>query len=64
MFRNLSTIGLPLSGRPSELIELALSFGFDGKGGGLLVVGSEDAGVLPKMIHPFVLSLSDLTYSQ
>ena len=29
MFRNLSTIGLPLSGRPSELIELALSFGFD-----------------------------------
>ena len=30
MFRNLSTIGLPLSGRPSELIELALSFGFDG----------------------------------
>jgi len=30
MFRNLSTIGLPLSGRQSELIELALSFGFDG----------------------------------
>ena len=30
MFRNLSTIGLPLSGRPTELIELALSFGFDG----------------------------------
>jgi sugar phosphate isomerase/epimerase len=30
VFRNLSTIGLPLSGRPSELIELALSFGFDG----------------------------------
>jgi sugar phosphate isomerase/epimerase len=30
MFRNLSTSGLPLSGRPSELIELALSFGFDG----------------------------------
>lgn len=30
MYRNLSTIGLPLSGRPSELIELALSFGFDG----------------------------------
>ena len=30
MFRNLSTVGLPLSGRPSELIELALSFGFDG----------------------------------
>jgi len=30
MFRNLSTYGLPLSGRPSELIELALSFGFDG----------------------------------
>ncbi|MFM1903084.1 MAG: hypothetical protein RLZZ440_984 [Planctomycetota bacterium] len=30
MFRNLSTFGLPLSGRPSELIELALSFGFDG----------------------------------
>ncbi len=29
MFRNLSTFGLPLSGRPSELIELALSFGFD-----------------------------------
>ena len=29
MFRNLSTIGLPLSGRASELIELALSFGFD-----------------------------------
>ncbi|NQW46258.1 MAG: hypothetical protein HQ464_00665, partial [Planctomycetes bacterium] len=29
MFRNLSTYGLPLSGRPSELIELALSFGFD-----------------------------------
>ena len=29
MFRNLSTVGLPLSGRPSELIELALSFGFD-----------------------------------
>jgi len=29
MFRNLSTLGLPLSGRPSELIELALSFGFD-----------------------------------
>ena len=29
IFRNLSTIGLPLSGRPSELIELALSFGFD-----------------------------------
>jgi sugar phosphate isomerase/epimerase len=29
MFRNLSTIGLPLSGRSSELIELALSFGFD-----------------------------------
>jgi sugar phosphate isomerase/epimerase len=30
MFRNLSTFGLPLSGRPSERIELALSFGFDG----------------------------------
>jgi len=30
MFRNLSTLGLPLSGRPSELIELGLSFGFDG----------------------------------
>jgi len=30
MFRNLSITGLPLSGRPSELIELALSFGFDG----------------------------------
>lgn len=30
MFRNLSTFALPLSGRPSELIELALSFGFDG----------------------------------
>lgn len=30
MYRNLSTVGLPLSGRPSELIELALSFGFDG----------------------------------
>jgi sugar phosphate isomerase/epimerase len=30
MFRNLSTIGLPLSGRSSELIELTLSFGFDG----------------------------------
>jgi len=30
MFRNLSTVGLPRSGRPSELIELALSFGFDG----------------------------------
>jgi sugar phosphate isomerase/epimerase len=30
MFRNLSTVGLPLSGRSSELIELALSFGFDG----------------------------------
>src|SRR6056300_762983 len=30
VYRNLSTIGLPLSGRPSELIELALSFGFDG----------------------------------
>ncbi|MFM8414454.1 MAG: TIM barrel protein [Planctomycetota bacterium] len=30
MFRNLSTFGPPLSGRPSELIELALSFGFDG----------------------------------
>ena len=29
MFRNLSTVGLPLTGRPSELIELALSFGFD-----------------------------------
>jgi sugar phosphate isomerase/epimerase len=29
MFRNLSTVGLPLSGRPSELIELSLSFGFD-----------------------------------
>ena len=29
MFRNLSIYGLPLSGRPSELIELALSFGFD-----------------------------------
>lgn len=29
MFRNLSTVGLPLSGRASELIELALSFGFD-----------------------------------
>jgi sugar phosphate isomerase/epimerase len=29
MFRNLSTVGMPLSGRPSELIELALSFGFD-----------------------------------
>ena len=29
MFRNLSTFGLPLSGRPSELIEMALSFGFD-----------------------------------
>ena len=29
MFRNLSTIGLPLSGRASELIDLALSFGFD-----------------------------------
>ncbi|MGI9177787.1 MAG: sugar phosphate isomerase/epimerase family protein [Pirellulales bacterium] len=29
MFRNLSTVGLPLSGRPSELIELTLSFGFD-----------------------------------
>ena len=29
MFRNLSTVCLPLSGRPSELIELALSFGFD-----------------------------------
>lgn len=29
MFRNLSMFGLPLSGRPSELIELALSFGFD-----------------------------------
>lgn len=29
MFRNLSTFGLPLTGRPSELIELALSFGFD-----------------------------------
>lgn len=29
MFRNLSTVGLPLSGRSSELIELALSFGFD-----------------------------------
>jgi sugar phosphate isomerase/epimerase len=29
MFRNLSTFGLPLSGRPSDLIELALSFGFD-----------------------------------
>jgi sugar phosphate isomerase/epimerase len=29
MFRNLSTVGLPLSGRPSELIEMALSFGFD-----------------------------------
>jgi len=25
MFRNLSTFGLPLSGRPSELIEMALS---------------------------------------
>ena len=30
MYRNLSTVGLPLSGRPSELIELALSFGFEG----------------------------------
>ncbi len=30
MYRNLSTVGLPLSGRPSELIELTLSFGFDG----------------------------------
>jgi len=30
VYRNLSTVGLPLSGRPSELIELALSFGFDG----------------------------------
>jgi sugar phosphate isomerase/epimerase len=30
LYRNLSTVGLPLSGRPSELIELALSFGFDG----------------------------------
>ncbi len=30
MFRNLSTVGLPLSGRQSELIELTLSFGFDG----------------------------------
>ncbi len=30
MYRNLSTYGLPLSGRPSELIELTLSFGFDG----------------------------------
>ncbi len=30
MYRNLSTVSLPLSGRPSELIELALSFGFDG----------------------------------
>jgi sugar phosphate isomerase/epimerase len=29
MFRNLSIYGLPLSGRPSELIELALSFGFE-----------------------------------
>lgn len=29
MFRNLSIVGLPLSGRPSELIEMALSFGFD-----------------------------------
>lgn len=29
MFRNLSTFGLPLTGRSSELIELALSFGFD-----------------------------------
>lgn len=29
MIRNLSIYGLPLSGRPSELIELALSFGFD-----------------------------------
>jgi hypothetical protein len=29
VFRNLSTVGLPLTGRPSELIELALSFGFD-----------------------------------
>lgn len=29
MFRNLSTVGLPLTGRSSELIELALSFGFD-----------------------------------
>jgi sugar phosphate isomerase/epimerase len=29
VFRNLSTFGLPLTGRPSELIELALSFGFD-----------------------------------
>jgi sugar phosphate isomerase/epimerase len=32
MFRNLSTVGLPLSGRPSELIEMALSFGFDSMG--------------------------------
>ncbi len=29
MKRNLSIYGLPLSGRPSELIELALSFGFE-----------------------------------
>jgi len=29
VFRNLSTFGLPLTGRSSELIELALSFGFD-----------------------------------
>jgi len=29
VFRNLSTVGLPLTGRSSELIELALSFGFD-----------------------------------
>ena len=29
MFRNLSTVAMPLAGRPSELIELALSFGFD-----------------------------------
>jgi len=32
MFRNLSTVGLPLSGRSSELIELALSFGFERDG--------------------------------
>ena len=30
MFRNLSTEGLGVSGRQSEIIELALSFGFKG----------------------------------
>ena len=45
MFRNLSTVGLPLSGRPSELIELALSFVFDGMDIDILDMEKQSAAI-------------------